>query len=189
MSAPGGGDAEGPLVDPGVLLELDRFRQPVWRAAVQGGLFLTMASLGLMMAVGQPPKPGVGWPIAAVGLALAIAVPVLTTLGGRRRVELFEEGFVVHSLVGSRRHRWTEVSEFSIATVLPGRGMRQAYVVYDAAGDSGALVRLNRFLSGRGRSLPIGVEPERIPGNAITLLLTMNAWRQRALDRESPKTA
>lgn len=184
MSAPGVADADGQQVDPEILYGLRVFRQPKWRAAVQAGLFLTLASLGLLMAIGQPPKPGVGWPIAVIGLALALAVPVLTTFGGRRRVELFEEGFVVHSLIGTRRHRWSEVSDFTLATMLPGRGMRQTYVVYDAEGDSGALVRFNRFLAGRGRSLPIGVEPEQIPGNAVTLALTMNAWRQRALDRE-----
>ncbi|HEY9568996.1 MAG TPA: hypothetical protein VIR38_12960, partial [Thalassobaculum sp.] len=119
---------------------------------------------------------------------LAIAVPALTTFGRRRRVELFDEGFAVHSLVGSRRHRWSEVSDFTLATVLPGRGMRQTYVVYDVIGETGPRAGFNRFLTGRGRSLPIGLEPARLPGNAVTLALTMNAWRQRAVDGKAANT-
>lgn len=175
-------DTNEPLVDDRILLGLRSFRQPVWRALVQLGLFLTMAALGLSMVFGQPSRPELGWPIAAAGLVLAILVPGLATLGGRRRVELVAEGFVVHGLFGTVRRRWSEVSDFTLATVLPGRGMRQTYVVYDAAGDRGPLVALNRFLTGRGRSLPMGIEPVELPGNAVTVALAMNAWRQRALD-------
>lgn len=185
MSAPAATGDGAPPIDERLLLELRSFRQPAWRAAVQGGLFLTAAALGLSMVLGLPPRPELGWPIAAIGLALGVAVPLATTVGGRRRVELFDEGFVVHSLIGSRQHRWSEVSEFQLASLLPGRGMRQTYVVYDAAGDDGALAALNRFLSGRSRSLPIGIEPVGLPGNAVTVAVTMNAWRRRALDRES----
>ena len=189
MKPPAGTAGTPPPVDERVLFDLRSFRQPVWRAVAQGGLFLTAAALGLSMAFGQPSRPELGWPIALVGLALGVAVPLATTIGGRRRVELFDEGFVVHSLIGSRRHRWSEVSDFVLATLLPGRGMRQTYVVYDAAGDTGVMVALNRFLTGRGRSLPIGIEPAEVPGNAVTMAVAMNAWRQRALDRETPDAA
>ena len=186
MSAPdpqGPGQApDTPQVDERILLGLRSFRQPAWRALVQFGLFATIAALGLSMVFGQPSRPEIGWPVALAGIVLAVLIPGLTTLGGRRRVELFDEGFVVHALFGTARHRWSEVSDFALATMLPGRGMRQTYVVFDAAGDRGVLVALNRFLSGRGRSLPIGIEPVELPGNAVTVALAMNAWRQRALD-------
>lgn len=187
MSGPGeqgsGQDPEAAQVDERILLGLTSFRQPAWRALVQFGLFATVAGLGLSMVFGQPSRPEIGWPVAIAGIVLALVVPGLTTLGGRRRVELYEEGFVVHALFGTARHRWSEVSDFVLATMLPGRGMRQTYVVYEAAGDRGVLVALNRFLSGRGRSLPIGIEPVDVPGNAVTVALAMNAWRQQALDR------
>lgn len=175
--------AGAPEVDDRILLGLRNFRQPGWRALVQCGLFLTIAALGLSMVFGQPSRPELGWPIAVLGLALGILVPGLTTFGGRRRVELSEEGFTVHGLLGRERRRWSDVSEFTLATVLPGRGMRQTYVVYDAEGDRGPIVALNRFLTGRGRSLPRGIEPVDLPGNAVTVAMAMNAWRQRALDR------
>lgn len=176
------GSGEALPVDDRILLGMREFRQAPWRAVVQCGLFLTAAALGLSMVFGQPSRPAVGWPIALVGLALALVIPGLTTIGGRRRVELFDEGFVVHALFGSERHRWQDVSDFTLATMLPGRGMRQTYVVYDAAGDRGMLVAFNRFLTGRGRSLPIGIEPVGLPGNAVTVAVAMNAWRQKALD-------
>lgn len=186
MSAPGvsgaGEDSAAPAVDDRILLGLRSFRQPAWRAAVQFGLFATVAALGLSMVFGQPSRPELGWPVAAVGIVLALLVPGLTTFGGRRRVELFEDGFVVRSLFGTARYRWPDVSDFALAALLPGRGMRQTYVVFDAAGDRGILIAINRFLSGRGRSLPIGIEPVDLPGNAVTVALAMNAWRQRALD-------
>ncbi|MEQ8817923.1 MAG: hypothetical protein RLO51_09240 [Thalassobaculum sp.] len=185
-SAPG---SEVPQIDDSILLGMRSFRQPLWRALVQCALFLTIAGLGLSMVFGQPPRPDIGWPIAAVGLLAGILVPGLTTIGRRRRVELFDEGFVVHELFRTRHYRWSEVSDFGLATLLPGRGMRQTYVVYDARGDHGALVGFNRFLSGKGRSLPIGIEPADLPGNAVTVAYAMNAWRQRALDREAGRTA
>lgn len=185
-SAPG--QEEAPQIDDSILLGMRVFRQPAWRAIVQCALFLSIAALGLSMVFGQPSRPDIGWPIAAVGLLLGILVPGLTTIGRRRRVELFEEGFVVHELFRSRNYRWSEVSEFGLATMLPGRGMRQTYVVYDALGDTGALVGFNRFLSGKGRSLPIGIEPAGVPGNAVTVAYAMNAWRQRALDSGAGKT-
>ncbi len=179
---PAGPGDEVPQIDDRILLGMRSFRQPTWRALVQCGLFLTVAALGLSMVFGQPSRPEIGWPVAAVGVLLAIMIPGLTTVGRRRRVELFEEGFVVHELFRTRHYRWSEVSDFALATLVPGRSMRQTYVVYDAVGDSGALVGFNRFLSGRGRSLPIGIEPEDSPGNAVTVAYAMNAWRQRALD-------
>jgi len=180
--APSGQDEEPLQIDESILLGMRSFRQPVWRAVVQFGLFLTIAALGLSMVFGLPPRPEIGWPVAAVGLILGILVPGMTTIGKRRRVELFDEGFVVYELFRTKRYRWSEVSDFALATLVPGRGMRQTYVVYDARGDGGALVGFNRFLSGRGRSLPIGIEPEGVPGNAVTVAYAMNAWRQRALD-------
>lgn len=186
MSGPGRGPSgpgdAAPQIDDSILLGMRQFRQPGWRAAVQCGLFLTIAALGLSMVFGQPSRPEIGWPLAAVGLLLGILVPGLTTIGGRRSVELFDEGFVVYELFRTKRYLWSEVSDFALATLLPGRGMRQTYVVYDAKGDGGALVAFNRFLSGRGRSLPIGIEPAGQPGNAVTVAYAMNAWRQRALD-------
>lgn len=185
MSRQDQGTGEQPIADPAILLSLRTFRQPAWRALVQIGLFFTIAAAGLSLALGKPPKPEVGWPLAAFGVVLGIVVPWLTTFGGRRRVELFEDGFVVHGLFRTRRWRWTEVSDFTLATTLPGRGMRQTYVVFDAAGDRGALIRMHKFLSGRGHSLPIGLEPPEFPGNAVTVALTMNAWRERALDNNA----
>jgi hypothetical protein len=175
--------AEPQPIDPRTLLGINSFGQPIWRAVVQAGLFFTVAGLGVSMALGQPPKPELGWSIALLGAVAGVVLPGLATFGGRRRVELFEEGFVVRSMFHTRQHRWTEVSDFVLATMLPGRGMRQTYVVYDAEGDRGILIRLNRFLSGRGRSLPIGLEPAHMPGNAVTVALTLNAWRERAIDK------
>lgn len=188
MSAPGDG-ADVQPVDPQVLYSIRRFRQPTWRAVVQAGLFLTIAGLGLSMALGQPSRPELGWPMAVFGLVFAATVPMLTTFGGRRSVELHDEGFVVRTLLSRRRHRWADVSDFALATLLPGRGMRQSYVVYDAAGDRGLLVRLNRFLTGRGRSLPVGIEPDGFPGNSVTVAVAMNAWRERALDSATRNSA
>ena len=182
-------DANEQQVDPKILLGIRLFRQPPWRSVVQAALFFTVAAIGFSMVLGKPPRPDLGWPIAALGVVLGVVLPSLSTFCGRRRVELFDEGFVVHSLFGTRRHRWSEVSDFTLATLLPGRGMRQAYVVYDAEGDRGLAIGFNRFLTGRGRSLPIGVEPTDIPGNAITVALVMNAWRQRALDAEAAALA
>lgn len=190
MSAPQNGPQNGPetpQVDERILLGLRSFRLPAWRALVQFGLFATLAALGLSMVFGQPSRPEIGWPIAVAGLAMALVVPALTTIGGRQRVELFDEGFSVHGLFSTRHYRWSEVSDFSLASLLPGRGMRQTYVVFDLAGDRGALVAFNRFLTGKGRSLPIGIEPVDLPGNAVTVALALNAWRQRALDSKTPQ--
>ena len=188
MSAQGQGVDETPY-DPQILLGIKTFRQPLWRSVVQAGLFFTIAVIGFSMILGQPPRPDIGWPVAVLGVTLGVLLPGMATYGGRRRVDLYEEGFVVHSLFTTSRHRWTEVSEFTLATVLPGRGMRQAYVVYDVAGDRGLAIRFNRFLTGRGWSLPIGLEPTEIPGNAVTIVLVMNAWRARALSRVADASA
>jgi len=188
VSVQGQGADETPY-DPQILLGIRTFRQPMWRSVVQAGLFFTIAVIGFSMILGQPPRPDIGWPVAALGVTLGLLLPGMATYGGRRRVDLYEEGFVVHSLFTTSRHRWSEVSDFTLATVLPGRGMRQAYVVYDVKGDRGLAIRLNRFLTGRGWSLPIGLEPTDIPGNAVTIALVMNAWRQRALVQGSGATA
>ena len=135
------------------------------------------------MLFARPPKPELGWTIAVLGVLVGIVVPGLTTFGDRRRVDLFDEGFEVRSLFSTDRYRWSQVSDFVLATTLPGRSMRQTYVVYDAEGDRGFLVGVNRFLTGRGRSLPIGLEPAGMPGNAVTVMVTLNAWRERALDK------
>jgi len=180
-------DPEAPQVDERILLGLRSFRLPLWRALVQFGLFGTGAALGLSMVFGQPARPEVGWPVTIIGLVLAVVVPALTTFGGRQRVELFDEGFSVHRLFTTQHHRWSEVSEFALASILPGRGMRQTYVVYDLKGDHGGLVAFNRFMTGKGHSLPIGIEPVDVPGNAVTVALTMNAWRQRSLDSDARK--
>lgn len=187
--SPSRNDAEVPQVDERLLLGLRDFRLSPWRALVQFGLFATVAALGLSMVFGQPPRPDIGWPIAIAGIVAAVVIPALTTVGGRQRVELFDEGFVVYGLFRTRQHRWSEVSDFALASVLPGRGMRQTYVVYDLAGDRGPMVALNRFLTGRGRALPIGLEPVEMPGNAVTVAVTMNAWRQRWLDSGGRESA
>ena len=173
------------MIDPQVLLGITTLRQPTWRSVAQAGLFLTVALIGALLVFGEPPKPDTGWPILLTGLALGIGIPAMTTVGGRRRVDLFEQGFVVHELFVTRRHRWSEVSDFTLATVIPGRSLRQAYVVYDVVGDRGFGTWFNRVLSGRSRSLPTGIEPTDIPGNAVTVALTMNAWRARYLNAEA----
>ena len=50
MTPPAGTAGAPPPVDERVLFDLRSFRQPVWRAVAQGGLFLTAAALGLSMA-------------------------------------------------------------------------------------------------------------------------------------------
>ena len=74
MSSAQNDSAEPQPIDPRTLLGINSFGQPIWRAVVQAGLFFTVAGLGVSMALGQPPKPELGWSIALLGAVAGVVV-------------------------------------------------------------------------------------------------------------------
>jgi len=145
------------------------------------GLCLSVVGIGVSIALGDRARPDVGWPITAMGVVLTAGYGYVALVLARPSVTLDRTGFTVRRLFRTTRYPWNGVSDFTVSTALPWRAMRHRYVVFDRVGDGGALIAARRFLTGRARALPRGMEPSRFPGNAETVAMIMNAWRDRAL--------
>lgn len=158
-------------------------RVPVWRAVTRALCFLSLAGAGVAIAnVQVNPHPTFGYSMFAFFFAIAMLVSIGPMLFSRCEVEVAKDGFVVRYNFSTRAFRWDEVSEFTIATLTPGRGTRQTYVVFDRDGPVTAMDRFNRILSGKSDPLPMGLEPA-VPegGNAVRVAAVMNTWRERYL--------
>ena len=142
---------------------------------------LSVVGIGLSIALGDRARPDAGWPIAVIGVALTAGYAYVTMVLKRPGVLLDRDGFTVRRVFRTSRFSWNNVSDFTISTALPWRSMRHRYAVFDRVGDVGPWADVRRFLMGRARALPRGMEPAMFPGNTETVVMIMNAWRDRAL--------
>ncbi len=154
---------------------------PGWRRAVFPFACAVVAAAGGALIVGEEPRPETGAIMVAVGLVAGAAFLAATQLFARLQVRLDREGMTVARLWTVRRYGWDEVSVFEVAGRGTARGAKLAYVVFDADRGWPIARAMNRFLTGRGHILPIGLVLEDGSGDAIVIAEVLNAWRARAL--------
>jgi hypothetical protein len=172
---------EGRPTSPDIVLR--RFPGPVtlrtpWRKLVFflvstilfGGCLGAMALYSDMSAIGI----AIMW-IGAVGCAAAIPAFVLSIIRGSA-LQLDPEGMRIFHGLKRSMHRWSDLSEFSVADV--GFPM----VVFDEATVTGGAVGgFNRGLVGRGGGLP-----DTYGMDAWSLASLLNEWRAHALSNQQP---
>lgn len=173
------------LEDRAPLLETDALRLAPGRALLAMAFLVSLAAIGVSVALGERGNPDAGWPIAMLGTALAGGYFHAIWVLGRQSVHLDRDGFTVRTLFHTKRYSWNVVSEFGLSAALPWRTMRHRYAVFDCLGDEGFAAHIRRIFAGAGHALPVGLEPADKPGNAATVTMIMNAWRDRALDAEA----
>lgn len=133
----------------------------------------SLAGMALFFDMGAVEK-AVMW-IGAAGCAAGIPAFMIPILRGST-LRLDAQGLRVWHGLKTSRHRWADVSEFSVVDV----GMRM--IVFDEATmTEGGVAGFNRNLVGRGGGLP---DTYGMPAEHLAWLL--NQWRARALASPPP---
>ena len=147
-------------------------------AIVFGGCLVWVALYGDLSAIGN----FFLW-LAAAGIAAACPIFAMMILRGST-LQLDASG--MHVFQGWKRsdHRWTDLSEFSVADAGVLSPTQHLMVVFDEASTKdGTVATLTRSLLGKGGGLPdtYGMDPWH-------LAQLLNEWRERALATPQPAT-
>jgi hypothetical protein len=164
-------------------LVLQRFPGPVtlrtpWRKLVFflistilfGGCLGAVALYSDLSAIGI----AIMW-LGVIGCAAAIPAFILLMIRGSA-LQLGPDGMQIHHVMKRSAHRWSDLSDFSVADV----GIPMV-MFDDAAITDGTLGGFNRSLVGRGGGLP-----DTYGMDAWSLAGLLNEWRTRALANPPP---
>lgn len=119
-----------------------------------------------------------------VGLIAAASPLMLLAILRGATLRLDAQGLQIFQSLKRSNHRWTDLSEFSVADAGALSPSQHLMVVFDEASTKdGAVAAFNRSLLGKSGGLPdsYGMEP-------LDLAWLLNEWRARALASQPPQS-
>lgn len=119
--------------------------------------------------------------LGAIGCAIAVPIFLVSIIRGAT-LRLDADGMQIFQGLKRSNHRWTDLSEFSVADAGVLTLVRHPMVMFDETGTKdGRIAGFNRSLLGKSGGLPdtYGMEPWH-------LAWLLNEWRARALGKAAP---